>query len=75
MLPQKPSGAHNRAGLGFRRPFYQAAMTPSPGGSVQRPLMSALGHKRTSKRLCSMSVFTPKKLDIVQHGGNVRFVP
>jgi hypothetical protein len=35
VLPQKPSGAHNRACLGFRRPFYQAAMTPSPGGSAR----------------------------------------
>jgi hypothetical protein len=36
--------------------------------------MSASGQKRTSKRIQPMSALPPKA-DIVQHGGNVRFVP
>jgi hypothetical protein len=35
---------------------------------------SALGQKRTSRRFQSMSALPPEA-DIVQHGGNVRFVP
>ena len=36
--------------------------------------MSALGQKQTSRAAISMSGLPPKA-DIVQHGGNVRFVP
>jgi hypothetical protein len=36
--------------------------------------MSALGQKRTSKHLHTMSALPPKA-DIIQRGGNVRFVP
>jgi hypothetical protein len=36
--------------------------------------MSALGHKRTFGIIQLMSALPPKA-DIVQHGGNVRFVP
>jgi len=36
--------------------------------------MSALGHWRTLRRARAMSALPPKA-DIVQHGGNVRFVP
>jgi len=36
--------------------------------------MSALGQKQTSRPEISMSALPPKA-DIVQHGGNVRFVP
>jgi hypothetical protein len=36
--------------------------------------MSALGQKRTLRNVRSMSALPPKA-DIVQHGGNVRFVP
>ena len=43
-------------------------------GSNRKPSMSALGQKRTSKQVCAMSALPPKA-DIVQHGGNVRFVP
>ena len=35
--------------------------------------MSALGQKQTSRPEISMSALPPKA-DIVQHGGNVRFV-
>jgi hypothetical protein len=36
--------------------------------------MSALSQKRTLKQLHPMSALPPKA-DIVQYGGNVRFVP
>jgi len=36
--------------------------------------MSALGHKRTLKRLHPMSALPPKA-DIIQHDRDVRFVP
>jgi hypothetical protein len=36
--------------------------------------MSALGQNRTWRGECAMSALPPKA-DIVQHGGNVRFVP
>jgi hypothetical protein len=36
--------------------------------------MSALGQKQTSRSEIAMSALPPKA-DIVQHGGNVRFVP
>jgi hypothetical protein len=36
--------------------------------------MSALGQKPTSDPVCGMSALPPKA-DIVQHGGNVPFVP
>jgi hypothetical protein len=36
--------------------------------------MSALGQKQTSVTVLVMSALPPKA-DIVQHGGNVRFVP
>jgi hypothetical protein len=36
--------------------------------------MSALGQKRTLRRVCVMSALPPKA-DIVQPGANVRFVP
>jgi hypothetical protein len=36
--------------------------------------MSALGQKETSRPEISMSALPPKA-GIVQHGGNVRFVP
>jgi hypothetical protein len=36
--------------------------------------MSAMGQKQTSRPEISMSALPPKA-DIVQHGGNVRFVP
>jgi hypothetical protein len=39
-----------------------------------RWLMSALGHKRTFRKILPMSALPPKA-DIVQQGGNVRFVP
>ena len=38
------------------------------------PPMSALGQKRTLTTTRAMSALAPKA-DIVQHGGNVRFVP
>jgi hypothetical protein len=38
------------------------------------PRMSALGQKQTFSRSIAMSALPPKA-DIVQHGGNVRFVP
>jgi hypothetical protein len=38
------------------------------------PLMSALGQKRTSKRVRVMSALLPKA-DIGTHAANVRFVP
>jgi hypothetical protein len=36
--------------------------------------MSALGQQQTSRSEFAMSALPPKA-DIVQHGGNVRFVP
>jgi hypothetical protein len=43
-------------------------------GSNPEPLMSALGQKRTSEHVQSMSALPPKA-DMEQHGRNVRFVP
>jgi hypothetical protein len=42
--------------------------------SLGAAIMSALGHKRTLRLVRLMSAL-PSKADIVQHGGNVRFVP
>ena len=58
MLPQKPSGAHNR--LSFRRPFYQTAMTPSPGGSVHHPLDVRFGSITDIEARRADVRFTPK---------------
>jgi hypothetical protein len=41
--------------------------------TVVSQLMSQLGHKRTSHQVRAMSALPPKA-DIVQRGGNVRFV-
>jgi hypothetical protein len=43
-------------------------------GSNPNALMSAVGHKRTSRHVRSMSALPPKA-DIVHGGENVRFVP
>ena len=58
------------AALGDRRRAFKAAVLYS---KVER-LMYALGHKRTSRRVNSMSALPPKA-DVVQHGSNVCFVP
>jgi hypothetical protein len=46
--------------LSFRRPFYQAAMTPSPRGYVQRPLDVPFGSKADIEARQSDVRFTPK---------------
>jgi hypothetical protein len=43
-------------------------------GSNPEPLMSALGHKQTSRPEISMSALPPKA-DMDQSGSDVRFVP
>ena len=52
-------------GMGFRVKLH---------GSNFEPLMSALGHKRTSKHVRAMSALPPIA-DMVQHNRDVRFVP
>jgi hypothetical protein len=54
--------------------FALAGSGVSLHGSNSEPLMSALGQKQTLRRPRSTSALPPKA-DIVQHGGNVRFVP
>ena len=53
--------------------FYSSSSRNGTASAVRSPAMSALGQKRTLKRLGPMSALPPKA-DIAEHDWHVRFV-